>query len=122
MPLLRLAVGAVAATLTATTIAATPAAALDEVNTARLRKAVTVGGILAHERVLQRIANNNDGTRSSGTPGFAPSAAYVKQQLKSYGYTVKEQKFTFPFWRDLAAPTLSEDSPTPADFAPISMT
>ena len=44
-----------------------------------LRDAVTVNGILSHERALQRIANQNGGTRASGTPGYAASAAYVKQ-------------------------------------------
>ena len=114
---LPLAVGALAAALTATTLsAASPAQALDEVNTTKLRNAVTVNGILAHERVLQRIANQNDGTRSSGTPGYAASAKYVKQQLKSYGYKVTEQTFTFPFWRELAPSALSEVSPTARDF------
>ena len=36
------------------------AGAVDDINTAKLRKAVTVAGILKHERVLQRIANRND--------------------------------------------------------------
>ena len=41
---------------------------VDDVNSKKLRDAVTVGGIMAHERVLQRIANNHGGTRASGTP------------------------------------------------------
>ena len=48
---------------------ATPAAAIDQVNTQKLRQALTVSGILGHERVFQRIANQNDGTRASGTSG-----------------------------------------------------
>ena len=60
--------------LLATLVPATPAAAIDEVNTKRLRDAVTVNGILSHQRVLQRIANTNGGTRASGTPGYAASA------------------------------------------------
>ena len=56
-----------------------PAAmAVDEVNTKKLRKDVTVNGILAHERALQRIANKNGGTRASGTPGYDASVAYVQ--------------------------------------------
>jgi hypothetical protein len=61
--------------LLTTVLAASPALAVDEVNTKRLRDAVTVGGILAHERVFQRIANQNGGTRASGTPGYDASAA-----------------------------------------------
>ena len=52
------------------TFTASPAQAVDEVNTLRLRNAVTVSGMLGHARVLQRIANENGGTRASGTPGY----------------------------------------------------
>jgi hypothetical protein len=91
--------------------------ALDEVNTKKLRDAVTVNGILSHERALQQIANFNGGTRASGTAGFDASAAYVKGRLERAGYKVSEQEFTFPFFRDLADPELSQVSPTPADYA-----
>jgi len=99
-----------------------PAQALDEVNTKKLRDGVTVGGILAHERVLQRIANQNGGTRASGLPGYDASAAYVAQRLRAAGYSVTLQEFTFPFFRDLADATLSQVSPTATDYATESMT
>ena len=60
---------------------ASPASAqLSDVNTQRLRDAVTVNGILSHERVFQRIANHNDGTRASGTTGYDESAEYVARR------------------------------------------
>ena len=62
----------VAVALVTALLMATPALAVDDVNTKRLRNAVTVGGILSHERVFQRIANQNGGTRASGTPGTTP--------------------------------------------------
>ena len=93
-----------------------PAVAVDQIGSKKLREAVTVGGILAHERVFQRIANQNGGTRASGTPGYAASAAYVEQQLEAAGYNVSQQEFTFPFFRNLADPTLSQVSPTPTDY------
>ena len=93
-----------------------PASAVDDVDTSKLRKAVTVGGILAHERVFQRIANQNGGTRSSGTPGYDASAAYVKKTLKKAGYKVTEQTFTFPFYRELAPAVLEQVSPTPQPY------
>jgi Zn-dependent M28 family amino/carboxypeptidase len=109
----------VAALATGSLVAAgSPAVALDTVNTKPLRDAVTVSGILSHERVLQRIANQNGGTRASGTPGFEASAAYVKKTLRTAGYTVKEQKFQFPFFRELAPATLAQTSPTPTDYQP----
>jgi Zn-dependent M28 family amino/carboxypeptidase len=96
-----------------------PASAVDEINTKKLRDAVTVAGILGHERVLQRIATQNDGTRASGTPGFAASAAYVTSVLKKAGYKVKEQKFTFPFYRELAPAQLTQVSPAPATYETV---
>ena len=89
--------------------------AIDDVNTAKLRKAVTVSGILQHERALQRIANQNDGTRASGTPGFDASADYVVKKLRKAGYKVKRQTFTFPFFRVLEPSQLSELTPNARD-------
>ncbi len=99
-------------------VVAAPVAAVDDVDTSRLRDAVTVGGIMAHQRVFQRIANQNDGTRASGTPGFDASAAYVKRVMKHAGYRVTEQTFTFPFYQELAPAVLDEVSPTPKSFEP----
>ncbi len=94
-------------TALAISLAAAPAVAVDEINTKKLRNAVTVGGILSHERVFQRIANQNGGTRASGTPGYDASAAYVADVLDEAGYDVTLQEFVFPFWEETAAPTLS---------------
>ena len=66
--------------MTAGLLSPTQAFAVDDVNTAKLRKAVTVNGILQHERALQRIANQNGGTRASGTPGYDASADYVVEE------------------------------------------
>lgn len=97
-------------------LAASPALAVDEVDTTRLRNAVTVGGILAHERVFQRIANQNGGTRASGTPGYDASAAYVQRRLEAAGYEVTAQEFTFPFYRELSPAVLEQVSPTPTTY------
>ncbi len=105
-----------AAALLLVTLAATPAAAVDTVDSKEIRDAVTVSGILSHERALQRIANTNGGTRASGTPGYAASAAYVKRVLRAAGYRVKEQEFTFPFFQELAPPTLAQVTPAPTTY------
>jgi Zn-dependent M28 family amino/carboxypeptidase len=110
------------AAVVAVTAAPQPAQALDEVNTKKLRDGVTVGGILAHERVFQRIANQNGGNRASGLPGYDASVAYVSQRLRAAGYQVSEQEFTFPFFRDLAEPTLAQTAPTATDYETASMT
>jgi Zn-dependent M28 family amino/carboxypeptidase len=83
----------------------------------RLRQNVTVGGILAHQRVFQRIANTNGGTRASGTPGYDASVAYVASRLERAGYDVTLQEFTFPFFRELEPATLAQVSPTPTEYA-----
>ena len=88
---------------------------LDEVNSKKLRDAVTVNGILQHERALQAVANANGGTRASGTPGYEASLQYVKQRLVKAGYRVKEQEFTFPFFEERSPPRLlSGPAQTPA--------
>ena len=61
------------------------AQAQSEVDTERLRRGVTVNGILQHERAFQAIANANGGTRASGTPGYDASLAYVKARLATAG-------------------------------------
>jgi hypothetical protein len=106
----------VVAVLLAALLAAMPAQAIDEVNTKRLRNAVTVNGILAHERVFQRIANQNDGTRASGTPGYDASAAYVAQRLEAAGYKVTVQRFDFNFFIEVAPAQLEQTSPTPTTY------
>ena len=98
------------------TFAPAATAAVDEVNTKKLRQNVTVNGILQHERQLQRIANMNGGTRASGTAGYDASVAYVKDRMKKAGYKVSEQTFDFPFFQETAAPALSVVSPDPETF------
>ena len=94
----------------------TATAALDEVNTRPLRNAVTVNGILQHERAFQRIANDNGGTRASGTPGYDASADYVVD-VSSALVTPCAADFTFPFFRDLAPGEPDQVTPDPDDYA-----
>ncbi|HEX9999466.1 MAG TPA: M28 family metallopeptidase [Actinoplanes sp.] len=119
---MRKAIFSAAAVLLLVTLGASPAAAVDKVDSKKLRDAVTVNGILGHERALQRIANQNGGTRASGTPGYAASATYVKNTLKAAGYQVTEQEFTFPFFRELAPATLARLTPTPATYEAVTYT
>ena len=103
--------------LISASVFAPPAAALDEVNTKRLRDAVTVNGILRHERALQFIASANGGTRVSGSPGFDASAGYVRRQLEQAGYRVSEQSFQFPFFEETEPAVFKRVSPSPRPFA-----
>jgi Zn-dependent M28 family amino/carboxypeptidase len=99
---------AVAAGVTGSGITAAPAGAqLDDVNSNRLRRAVTVAGVMQHERAFQTIATANGATRASGTPGYAASVAYVAGRLERAGYAVTRQTFAFPFFQELAPATLT---------------
>ena len=98
------------------------AQALDDVNTRKLRNAVSANGILAHERVFQKIANENGGIRASGTPGYDESAKYVARTLRNSGYRVKLQTFDFPFFQELAPSELAQIEPNEVEYASATMT
>jgi len=77
----------------------------------KFRKAVTPGGIGLHLDALQEVADANDGTRASGTPGYAASKDYVVKELRAAGYKPKVQSFPFPFFQENAPSTLAQTSP-----------
>ncbi|WP_332662449.1 M28 family peptidase [Aeromicrobium sp.] len=105
-----------AVTMTASLLVAGPATAKSQppkpADTSTLTQAVTVSGLMQHMRVLQRIADRNEGTRASGLPGHTESADYVADKLEDAGYVVTRQKFTFPFTRELEPATLTQLTPT----------
>jgi Zn-dependent M28 family amino/carboxypeptidase len=98
--------------------AAIPAAAQAQDDSARLRQALTVEGILAHERAFQAVADRNGGIRASGTRGYRESVAYVAGQLRQAGYRVQLQPFQFPFFQELGTPSFARLSPQPRTFQP----
>jgi Zn-dependent M28 family amino/carboxypeptidase len=73
---------------------------------AKLQQAVTVTGMMRHERALANIAERNGGTRASGTPGFLKSRDYVVSVLQNAGYAVTVQPFDFPFFQETSPSTL----------------
>jgi Zn-dependent M28 family amino/carboxypeptidase len=80
-------------------------------NSKPLRDAVTVAGVRAHQAALQAIADANGNTRASGTPGYAASAAYVKNKLEAAGYAVTLQPFDFPFFEEVTPATFAQTAP-----------
>jgi hypothetical protein len=78
--------------------AASAAVPTDSTN---LRNALTVENIRAHQEELQAIADANNGTRASGTPGYDASAEYVAGLLEKAGYVVTRQEFDFPFFDEV---------------------
>ena len=59
-----------------------PAASADSFDESKkLRRAVTLDGILQHERKLQRIADAHQGNRAAATIGYEASVEYVADTL-----------------------------------------
>ena len=83
-------------------------------NSAKLRQAVTVAGILEHQRAFQAIGDAAEGNRLSGAPGHEGSADYVADRARAAGFDVKVQDFeyTLDFLADYEAPVLSIESGT----------
>ena len=79
--------------------AGSPACAARSNNTEKkLLECVTLEGARAHQAALQAIADANDGTRATGTPGYDASVEYVQEQLEAAGYQVELDPFPFTFF------------------------
>jgi Zn-dependent M28 family amino/carboxypeptidase len=91
--------------------AAKPKADKSEKAATKLANAVTVNGIMRHERAFANIAERNGGTRVSGSPGFDKSRDYVVGQLQNAGWTVNVQPFEFPYYEPLAPSTFERTAP-----------
>jgi Zn-dependent M28 family amino/carboxypeptidase len=59
-----------------------------------------------HLDALQRIADENDGVRTVGTPGYQASVEYAIVQLQSFGYHVTTPTFPMPTFRELPGSTI----------------
>ena len=84
----------------ATAVAAGP-------DTSKLTDAVTSDGVMEHLVAFQEIADANDGTRASGTPGYEASIDYVKGLLDAAGYVTEVQPFSFDAFTEFTDATLS---------------
>ncbi len=85
-------------------------------NAEPLAQAVTAEGLKAHLVALQRIADENDGTRASGTPGYDASVEYVAGQLRRAGYTPRLQRVRYTDSHERAPPELARVSPDPLTY------
>lgn len=83
-----------------------------------LRDAVTVEGIMEHEAAFQEIADQNNNTRASGTPGYDESADYVAGLLEGAGYEVTRQEFQYDQFSETADPVLDPTSPDLPPYTP----
>jgi Iap family predicted aminopeptidase len=78
--------------------------------------------VSAHLRALQRIADENGGNRAAGTGGYAGSARYVADVLRAAGWSVREERFRFPWWEERSSSLRVEPGPPLVhgrDFRPV---
>lgn len=59
----------------------------------QLREKVTLEAMTAHLGKLQDIADANDGTRATGTPGYEASVDYLVEVLRGRGFDVATPEF-----------------------------
>jgi len=88
------------------------------VDSSELRDEVELSDIRDHQEELQEIADENNGTRASGTPGFEESADYVFKKLRNAGYRVTRQTFDFPFFQELSDPLFQQVLPNNVVYTP----
>lgn len=81
---------------------------------AKLLECVTLEGVRAHQAAFQAIADANNGTRVSGSPGYDQSVDYVVAQMTASGYNVTVQPFQFQTFITLSPSILEQVSPPPA--------
>ena len=81
---------------------------------AKLLECVTLEGVRSHQAALQAIADANNGTRVSGSPGYNQSADYAAKVFRDAGYIVTVQEFQFQTFISLSPAVLEQVSPAPA--------
>jgi Zn-dependent M28 family amino/carboxypeptidase len=78
----------------------------------KLTECVTLDGVRFHQRVLQAIADRNNGTRVSGTKGYDQSADYAELIFKLAGYEVSRENFEFQAFIKLTPSQLQQVTPS----------
>lgn len=82
----------------------------------KLVECVTIEGVRRHQAAFQRIADRNDGTRASGTPGYEASVDYVASLLRRAGYEVTIDPFEFFLFEPVGPSALEQTAPTPTTY------
>jgi hypothetical protein len=88
----------------------------EAVTPAVLERAVTPQGLVSHLRELEAIADENGGTRESGSPGYDASVDYVARTLREAGYRPTIQRFEVALSRDVRRPALERISPPAREY------
>jgi Zn-dependent M28 family amino/carboxypeptidase len=80
----------------------------------KLLDCVTLEGTREHQAALQAIADENNGIRVSGSPGYDRSVDYAVEVFEGAGLDVTVQPFTFQTFITLSPAVLEQVSPAPA--------
>ena len=80
-------------------------------NSAKLRAAVTLEGVRAHQQALQQIATANGGNRFAGLPGHDQSVEYVVDTLRAAGYDPVVQPFDYLAFGEVGPSILQQTAP-----------
>ena len=105
-----------AALLAGALLAAPGAADPNNNNSEKLRAAVTLEGVRAHQAALQAIADISGGNRFAGLPGYERSADYVAEQLSAAGYDPTFWFFTYNAFVEDVTTEFRQVSPTPMTY------
>lgn len=90
-----------------------PTASTTPLPSVELPGTIEPGTISRHLEALAAIAADHGGVRTSGTPGYDASVAYVADELRALGYEVTTPDVEIDTFRELAGGTLSvEDAAT----------
>ncbi len=84
---------------------------------AKLLQCTGGDGARVHQAALQAIADDNNGIRTSGTPGYDASVDYVAETMEAAGYDVTVQPFEFQTFITLSPTVLEQVAPVPGPIA-----
>jgi Zn-dependent M28 family amino/carboxypeptidase len=104
------------ALLAAVTVAGLAEPVAGAASSNKLNGAVTGSAIFAREQVFQQLADHNNGIRAAGEPGYAAAVKYVEKSLRSSALVPREQRFSFPYFKELSPPLLTRVAPSPATY------
>ena len=109
------------ATLDAAAAASPSCGTRNNNNTRLLLECVTLEGVREHQAAFQTIANENGGTRVSGSAGYDESVDYVEDRLQAAGWSTTRQSFDFRMFQELSPSVLEQVAPTPGGPLPHSI-
>jgi Zn-dependent M28 family amino/carboxypeptidase len=77
----------------------------------KLLECVRLSEVRAHQAALQAIADENDGNRFSGFPGYDASVDYVVERLEAAGYDPEVQEFDYLAFEVVGPSALQQVAP-----------